>query len=435
MSDGFLTATSSEGLLALGSAAQRSFELIVGTLRSHLDEATACLFAEPISTARGASIEWYAPLPGRVVSPAQQTDAMRDDLRRAVQVSKASILALADRIAAKAGPDDFWLAEALRNAVEFPDDAAIWGVRRADGQLQPVLVNWARLHEDRPAVRGVLSTMAPVAPTPPPPVAVPVSDQRSPPPDAAVFTSAAPGLASHQAIPFWPLILLGWLILAVMIATLIWLMIAPCGLRPWPFSQCGARAAVSNLGIDRQALLADIAGLEQRVADQGLACSLAEVRPRLTPPVPVPDPQKAGALDNAELDRRLANHGLTPGAALMISLVWSGRDDLDLKLQCPGGAEVDFRNKSVSTCNAQLDVDANFPVAAAVDDPVENISVSRLSAGRYVVSVQRATDRPPSGPTTFRVFVQQEGAEPRTMDGRLPAPGDIWTQDLEIAAP
>lgn len=92
MSDGFLTSTSSEGLQTLGSAAQRSFELIVGSLRSALDDTAATLFAEPISTARSGSVEWYAPVHSATLAPAQQSLDIRADLAHKVAKQRSRIL-------------------------------------------------------------------------------------------------------------------------------------------------------------------------------------------------------------------------------------------------------------------------------------------------------------------------------------------------------
>ncbi len=447
MSDGFLLATSSEGLQTLGSAAQRSFDLIAGTVRSHLGEAAAAVFAEPISTARGAAIEWYAALPGRVLPPAEQTEAMRAALRQTLAGHLAAISALADRIAEKATPDAFWLAEALRNAIEVPETADVWAVQQANGVLQPMLVNWARRREDRRSVRGVLKTLAPSpasALPPSPPVGAPPSLATALPPPAA----SQPAVIAPKRRALWPLLWLGWLILAAMVAALIWLMIAPCGLRPGPYGQCNAASMVlPAVSADREAMLADITGLEQRLTAKGQACDVQGASPGPLPqsrPAATPDTARDkktegqtqdSTMNDAELDRRLAEHKVTAGAAITISLVWLGRDDLDLKLKCPDGNEVDFRHKPVPSCPAILDVDANFPIASEVDNPVENISVAAVVPGRYVVTVRRASDQPPHGDTAFRLFVRQKGMEPQTFDGRLLANGLAWTTDLEITPP
>ena len=95
--------------------------------------------------------------------PGDQTAAMQALLHQTLAGHVAAIVRLADQMAEKATPDAFWLAEALRRAVGVPDDTALWAAEARDGQLQPLLVNWARLREDRGTVRGVLTTLAPAA--------------------------------------------------------------------------------------------------------------------------------------------------------------------------------------------------------------------------------------------------------------------------------
>lgn len=125
----------------LGSAAQRSCELSAGTVQRHLAEAAAAIFAEPIPTLRGAVIEWSAPGPGRVEPLSSLTEDERAALRASLAAHVAAITALAGRLAAQATPDAFWLAEALRNALEVPDDTGLWALRDAKGRVQAVVVN------------------------------------------------------------------------------------------------------------------------------------------------------------------------------------------------------------------------------------------------------------------------------------------------------
>ena len=111
-----------------------------------------------------------------------------------------------------------------------------------------------------------------------------------------------------------------------MLATLIWLMLAPCGLRPWPFGRCDVLAqATPDLEADRDAVLADIAALAQRQASKGQGCDLQGAAPHAPlqavppqspaatpPPESLPGQKAEAGLDAAELDRRLAEHGLIP---------------------------------------------------------------------------------------------------------------------------
>ncbi len=181
-------------------------------------------------------------------------------------------------------------------------------------------------------------------------------------------------------------------------------------------------------------MLADFAGLEQRLVTRGQTCDLSGAAPQSQPAVP-PDQHADGDLNAAELDRRLAEHGLTPGAAVNIPLVWSGHDDVDLKLKCPGGEEVSFSHKEAASCQAMLDIDANYPADKAVDDPVENISVGTAVAGRYLVTVRRAKDQPPLGDAPFRLFVRQDGTAPRTFEATIVSGSAPRMTELKITVP
>ena len=67
MFEAFLVTTSSEGLRPLGSAAQRSYELVSGSLRDRLGDRHANLFSEPVATSYGDRFDWYAPFSGKAV--------------------------------------------------------------------------------------------------------------------------------------------------------------------------------------------------------------------------------------------------------------------------------------------------------------------------------------------------------------------------------
>ena len=441
MSDGFIQSTSSEGLQMLGSAAQRSFELISGTVKAQLGEDAAAIFAEPIATSRGAATEWYAALPGRVVPLADLTKDERTALRQTLSAHLAAINALADRITARATSEDYWLAEALRNAVEAPDDTAIWALRSAEGPLRPLVVNWARLKDQRRDVRGVLTTLAPRKE-----VAAPIA------PGGLASVGLAPAsepvlAATQAAAPVgwqpWPLLVAGWVMLAGMIALLTWLMVAPCGLQPDQLvSHCPAGPQTAATTLDqRHELLAQIAALNRRLSTQDQSCNLdstAPVQKAEVAPAPISPPanqQAQGGANQAELDRRLSQKGLPPGADLLISLLWNSKTDLDLMLTCPDGEKVDFRQSQLAHCAAVLDVDANYPAVKAVSDPVENISVTGSQAGHYSVTVRKVNDQDPAGGTGFRLFIRQNGGAQQSFDGNLAKTGDIWTHDLEITAP
>lgn len=339
MSDCLITTTTTEGLQTLGSAAQRSFELVTSTLRARLGDDAADLFAEPVVTAQGASTEWYTGQPGRPLPLATLNPDEATALRASVTASLARITALADDIAAQKTEQDFWLAEALRNATVLPDDAAIWAMRRPDGAISPVLVNWGRLADDQGRVRGVL-TGTRSRPTPaiaPAPAQAPTS---APAPAAtAARSTATPAPAAAASANPWPwLVGLGWLLLALLIALILWLMIAPCGLTPLSLRNCSGPVADATAS---ETLRAEIRQLEARLASADRACLSARsatllppaseqptrlATPDLRPPAPAAMERGAdgrltlAAAQPATPDRPLP----TPAAAL-----WFGQTEIE----------------------------------------------------------------------------------------------------------
>lgn len=413
-SGALLARITTEGVQTLGSPAQRSYELLTATLRDRLGPEAAALLAEPIATANGAAVDWYAPLPGRAQPLASLTDAERDSLLADLQVRTDAIRALADKIAAQKTKDGYFLAEALRNALEVPDESAIWALRQGEA-LVPVIVNWGRIRDDRRAVRGVLSMVAPRARAPRAPTAA-VNAVPAVPASATVPIPSTPATTSRQATritPWW--LVLGWILLAVLIAIILWLLVAPCGLRPGLLGPCqDGDSRTAALIEARQDLLAEIGVLEARLQDLSRDC--------------LPE-QAAG--DSGEVDRRIAVAGGQSEAALAFALMWNGQDDLDLAVTCPAGETVDFRNSQSAACGAVLDVDANFPIGFTVDDPVENVIFDQKTPGTYQVTVRRFADRDPAGPTDFTLFVRDAQGQIATHRGQLTDDG-AWTLQQEI---
>ncbi|TKD15802.1 hypothetical protein FBT96_15135 [Rhodobacter capsulatus] len=438
MSDGLITTTSSEGLQALGSAAQRSWELITGTLGDRIDPDHAAIFAEPVSTHGGARIEWYVP-PGRPGTPvplAALSAPEAEAIRARLAAIHDRILALADQISAQTGPqtgpqtalqtsaDNYWLAEALRNAIEVPDQDAIWALRQDDGGLRPILVNWGRLRDTTRAARGALSVLAPNRRAAAAATAAMATPALPAPPLAAtetVFLAAPPPSETPRPWGHW-LVLLGWLVLAALIAAVLWLLIAPCGLRPGLLGFCPAPVAATAPARQAEALRAEIAQLTDRLALSGRQCLNARDRAE------APAAPKTGI---ADLDRRLQARGAAAGE-MTISLVWSGTDDLDLRVSCPSGQVADLRRKP-NDCGGLLDVDANFPAPVAIDDPVENIHFNPLVPGHYRVEVKRLNDTPPRGDLPFGVVLRRQGTPEQHLEGAFRGKEKRWSTEFEIS--
>ncbi|MFK7754130.1 MAG: hypothetical protein AB8B51_16490 [Sedimentitalea sp.] len=221
MFEAFLRTTSSEGLQPLGSAPQRSFELVSTEVRNRLGPTHADLFAEPVATPHGDSIDWYAPMQGAAVPLPELAEAEQADLRTRLGQLIGEIKAEAEQLAQSAAPEDQRLGEALANAIEVPDETMIQAVRGEDGTLSPVLIHWAWVRDEQAAVRGVLTGMA---------------SRRGGSLSSQAAAAQAQAAAVQQVerrergrLVGWWLILLGWLLLLALLGLILYLLVAPCG--------------------------------------------------------------------------------------------------------------------------------------------------------------------------------------------------------------
>ncbi|SPJ31117.1 hypothetical protein [Falsiruegeria mediterranea] len=294
MTGALLVTTSTQGLQPLGSAAQRSFELVATTIRQRLGAEHAALFAEPVVTDHGDQIDWYAHVGGKAQRlsdlPPPEQAVVKATLGRLV----GEIMALADTLRNSDQPDDQRLGEAWANAVEIPADSMIHVVE-GEGGLQPVLVHWAWVRDEQHGVRGILTAMVPRAVP-----LTPHGDDR-------------PG---RFRLLWWWLIVLGWLLLAAILALILWLMLAPCALAPWGPDHCRPEAsALSAVYSEQQVAQERIARLEHEIALTDRACRAeipvlpATPEPQTKPESkPEPKPEQKGALPPSpdETLRRLA---------------------------------------------------------------------------------------------------------------------------------
>ncbi len=106
----------------------------------------------------------------------------------------------------------------------------------------------------------------------------------------------------------------------------------------------------------------------------------------------------------SQLNRRLAQAGVT--SKWLIGLTWDGRftDDLDIHVTVPSGKEINFSNKKADGCT--LDFDANVSKGEA--NPCENVSVV---PGKYTVRVNNFTRRTFGEPIPFQIVCRQQGSE------------------------
>ncbi|WP_164660980.1 hypothetical protein [Tropicibacter sp. Alg240-R139] len=269
MTGALLVTTSTQGLQPLGSAAQRSYELVANTIRQRLGAQHAALFAEPVVTDHGDQIDWYA----HVLGHAQRLTDLPPPEQ---QVVKATLGRLVGEIATQAEvlrnseqPDDQRLGEAWANAVEVPAESMIHVVE-GEGGLQPVLVHWAWLRDEQHGVRGILTAMVPRA--------VPLNSQGD----------DAPG---RFRLLWWWLIVLGWLLLGAFLALILWLTLAPCALSPWGPDHCQPEASALSAAYSEQHVAQErIARLEHEIALTDRACH-AEIPVLPVTPAPNAKPE------------------------------------------------------------------------------------------------------------------------------------------------
>lgn len=399
MFEPFLVTTSSDGLQPLGSAAQRSWELVTSAVRARLGPEHAALFAEPVASPHGERIDWHAPMPGRAVPLNDLPDADRTWLRARLGALAGDVRVQAQALGETGNAEDQRLSEALLNALEIPGEAMIWAVRDAQGDLHPVLVHWAWTGNRQKAVRGILTGLV----------------ARSAP---AIATSTV-----TRRAPFWNwLIGLGWLVLAMMLGAILWLLVAPCGLNPVGPDRCPGDDPALVAAFAEEAVIADqIAALERGLALAERSCQ---------PSVPIlPAPQRQGAGDPGDIATRLAARGAASGA-LNFALDGQGRSDLDLAVTCPSWETLS--RDARSACGGRLDLDANANVGTALDEPPENIVLRDAKPGIYKVRAHLRQAGAP-GDLALALHVLRDGAEPQSHPGTVIRGGADWTVNISIS--
>ncbi|MAY87357.1 MAG: hypothetical protein CML02_11645 [Pseudooceanicola sp.] len=290
MRDTLIVTTTPENLMPLGSPAQRSFDLVTGVVADRIGADHAALFAEPVVDARGTSIDWHAPRPGQAMPLSDLASEEAAEVKLRLSDMVARILAEAQALREIGGADQLRLAEALENAIEVPGQDQVYVMRSPDGGLDPVLVHWAWLRQTRAPVRGVLSAMVPRASVP-----------------GAASVDAQQG--THPGL--WWLLGLGWLALALMLAAIWWLSLAPCGLRLSGPNACAPDPAeIAAAETDHRIAADAVAALEREIALANRQCH----------PV-VPLTPAAAPEDKTELPqplRRFARIGRPPQEAAHI---------------------------------------------------------------------------------------------------------------------
>jgi hypothetical protein len=121
------------------------------------------------------------------------------------------------------------------------------------------------------------------------------------------------------------------------------------------------------------ALRDKIAAEELKIAEKRSDCA-----------VPKRTERNERRLDANEAEqRRTEGHG--SHGKLDITLIWSGREDLDLHVYCPDG-QIFFSHRSA--CGGTLEIDSNATLKEAKEQPVEHVTwPNEPPAGEYRVEV------------------------------------------------
>jgi hypothetical protein len=347
----------------------------------------AGLLAEPIHDEMRGQTHWHItsqddPKPISALSPAEQEALLaRLDERR------QEILQYAARIEAEGGDPNLRLAAALRAILAVPEEKAhVW---LADGK--PVLTAWARVPDaliDPSMDRFVKSRSASggqgglagatIVGTSNRPIEDPSAPGASGPAGSAAgfgAASVAAGAAPAAAIPaveergaLWPTALL-WALFTVLVALAYYALLPACGLH-LPFlsrlsDHClyADQSGLAALRIKNASLRDAIAAAELEVAENRGACA-AQKDSLLTDQPNTPPSVK-------EAEERVQQANLSSDSKFDITLVWNGREDLDLHVFCADG-HIFYGSRT--GCGGTLDIDRNSKRSDAIENPVEHIS-------------------------------------------------------------
>jgi hypothetical protein len=239
---------------------------------------------------------------------------------------------------------------------------------------------------------------------------------------------------------WWWLILLGWLVLAGLLAAILYVLIAPCGISQGRLVFCPKDPGEIEAALSQARVAADeVAALEREIALVDRQCHpVIPVQPEpapVLPAFPTPAPQDETNAepvdpDRADVERRIDERGATRGA-LNFSIAWTGPDDVDLHVTCPSGATINYR--SPQGCGGALDLDANARRNRTIADPVENVVFENAAPlGVYSVRVHLYARRTP-GPTPVTLYVLRRDGPSQTYQGSVSQGQTTWTTNISIS--
>lgn len=410
-----IVSTPLDGLNPLGTAGQRSFALITRAVREKFGEEHEFLFAEPVPSPAGDTIDWYSGARAPLVPIDRLDEDQRQLLIGRLGALVSDILGYASQLESSDAPEKKRLGAALRNATEIPDDTYIY----ASGD-QPVVVCWSHLLNLRQAPQGVLRAYIPATPRPV------VEPPAGPPSQAQVAAVAVLAREPGFGWLWW----LMWLFMALVTAAMIYLLVTACGLSGLRgLNFCPVRVAASvTAEEDRGAILGnELAQLQRQLGLTDLQCRPVIPEPeRRAEVVPIEPPDEVIPPDEVEEpadedEQRVEDAGGDTDVDLRITLFWETSTDLDLSVICPNGKKISYQKKI--NCGGVLDIDANAADASIMSSPVENIVFEENPPrGRYTIEVVLFKTRNNRRRNPFRVTVIIRGSEPLTFTGSLSVP-------------
>jgi hypothetical protein len=366
----------------------------------------AGILAEPIQDAARGQTRWHITAQDNPKPIAALSDAERNKLLTRLNERRKEILRFAASVEAEGGDANLRLATALRSVLVVPDEKLhVWS---ADGK--PVLTAWGRSVASRQAstarfikrqsappvqsgldagaaIRGTSAILPSAKEAPSTTAEARQQPDDAPPPP--ITPPAAPSPADAAASPIivaapppsrrWPAILL-WALFAVLVAIGYYALLPACGLDLPVLGRLSDRCEFANstdldsARLHNFALRDAIKSAELKIAQNRAAC----LRPAQHSNI------EDRRLDAQEAEERRVTARASHGK-LDITLVWNGREDLDLHVFCPGG-HISFNSRS--SCGGRLEIDRNSNKAAAVENPLEHITwQEEPPAGDYRVDV------------------------------------------------
>jgi hypothetical protein len=414
-------------LRPVGAAAKLEYARLRNRLRRSSEELgdLSSLFAEPVVSSDGRTIDWYVqPDKAHAVPLARLDPEERATVFAGVEAQLARMRQEGERLQEEGDPT----GEVLIHASAFPTprEDYIYVAGKAPN-WQPIIVGWGYTSDRQGSTGGVLQGFAarPVeTPRTAPPDGTPPAPEPPPPEtprdrlgaDEAAPQPAKPHAATSEPVRPVPVVaapvgaarwwLALWLILPLLLIAIGWLLLRACG---FGIPGYGPIPAVGALFCPGGSIAGDSARareltnvarqLERQIIEKETSC--------------VAD---RGAAPSQDIASRLEREKAQTGD-LQVSLAWDGPSDLDLMVICPGGEQIFFQRRS--GCGGTLDIDMNAQRHSQT--PIENIFWPENAAqpGRYKVRVSlygRQGESRASIPFQIRI---KNGADVRTIPGSV----------------